>query len=78
MTAQPLTAYRCDRCGDGANVPLGGGPVHTRQAGPDGWLALVIGTDPSTPPSHLCPPCAFGFKAYMADKTISVGRAAEG
>jgi hypothetical protein len=68
MTANPLTAFSCDRCGRTENVALTNSPGHVRQAGPEKWLAIVVGTDPGTPPSHLCPPCAHGFKAFMDAK----------
>jgi len=45
-------------------------PEHKRTSGPEGWLQIRIGDDPSTPPSHLCPPCAFGFNAYMTGTPV--------
>jgi hypothetical protein len=72
MTAHPETRFICDRCGDSSNLPIANTPVHARVAGPEGWQVLTIGNDPSTPPSHLCPPCAFGLKAYMSNKTLTV------
>lgn len=76
MTAQPLTRIRCDRCLDTTDVPMTNGPITARSAGPEGWLTLVIGTDPSTPPTHLCPPCAFGFKAYIEGAALGAVAAA--
>jgi len=72
MTAHPETRFTCDRCGDTTTQPISNGPVHARAAGPTGWQVLTLGNDPSTPPSHLCPPCACGLKAYMSDKTLNV------
>lgn len=66
MSARPETLYRCDRCHDEMHVAANtGGPEHLRTSGPDGWLQLRIGPDPSTPPSHLCPECAEVFTVYM-------------
>jgi hypothetical protein len=75
VTALPETKYTCDRCGDSTTMAIQNLPAHVSIGGPGGWLALRIGVDPSTPPSHLCPPCAFGFKAFMADTAITVGPA---
>ena len=73
MTAQPEIRVKCDRCLDETTMPMQNVAVHARLNGPEGWLVLVVGTDPSTPPSHLCPPCAFGFKAYIEGKTLTMG-----
>jgi hypothetical protein len=70
MTAIPQTVFKCDRCLDTASKPIHSVPVHARADGPEGWLILRIGSDPSTPPSHLCPPCAFGFNAYMQGSSL--------
>lgn len=71
MTVIPENRFTCDRCGDSANQAMSNGPVHARAAGPLGWQVLTLGNDPSTPTSHLCPPCAFGLKAYMGGVAIS-------
>ena len=66
MTAFPETRYLCDRCGDDINVPAdGSGPVHNRMGGPGDWMMLRLGTDPSTPPSHLCVKCTALFNEFM-------------
>ena len=72
MTVVPENRFTCDRCDNSANQPMTNAPPHARVGGPEGWLVLTIGNDPSTPPSHLCPPCAFGLKAYMDDKALRV------
>jgi hypothetical protein len=73
MTATPETLFVCDRCGDTVHVGARNTvPEPQRPATPEGWLVLRIGTDPTTPQSHLCSACAFGFNAYMADRTLSV------
>lgn len=71
MSARPETLYKCDRCGDELHVVANTTvPEHKRLSGPEGWLQIRIGDDPSTPPSHLCSPCAFGFNAYMEGVAI--------
>lgn len=72
MSATPEYRFKCDRCLDEIHASMqGSAPVHTRVTAPEGWMTLTIGTDPSTPVSHLCPPCAFGLKAYMSGASIS-------
>ena len=70
MTAIPETMFKCDRCLDTISKPIHNVPPPHRVDGPEGWLTLRIGSDPSTPPSHLCPPCTFGFEAYMSGVPI--------
>jgi len=65
LSAHPETRYHCDRCGEDAIEPLGNAPPHARMAGPEGWLMLRVGSDPSTPPSHLCAECAALFAKFM-------------
>jgi hypothetical protein len=77
MTALPETKYTCDRCGDTANMTVQNVPAHDRIGGPQGWLALRIGLDPATPPAHLCPPCAFGFKAYIDNRATITAEPAD-
>ena len=68
MTAQPLTRIVCDRCGEATELPVANTPVQSRAAGPEGWQTMTLGIDPSTPPTHLCPDCSAGFKAFMAQQ----------
>jgi hypothetical protein len=65
VTAQPLTRIVCDRCEETIEIPIANTPVQARSSGPEGWQTMTIGADPSTPPTHLCPPCAADFKAFM-------------
>jgi len=67
MSAHPETRYVCDRCKTDAVVPLSNGPVHQRVGGPDNWLQLGVGTDPSRAPVHLCPSCRALFEAFMSE-----------
>jgi hypothetical protein len=76
MTAQQETLFWCDRCKDTYTVPLHNGPVATRIKPPDGWLALWL-DEPTRPAVHLCPPCAFGFNAYLQDRTLTLAGVAE-
>lgn len=71
MTAQQETLFMCDRCQDTHTVPLLNGPITTRIMPPEGWLTLWV-NDQTKAAVHLCPPCAFGFTAYMRDRTITV------
>lgn len=67
MTVQQTSQYTCDRCHEMEIVPLDSvGPPAHRMAGPTGWTALRIGTDPSTPLSHLCKACGATFADFMA------------
>jgi hypothetical protein len=66
MSVRPENHFVCDRCGVEAYEIMSNGPVHTRAGGPGGWLVLVIGTDPTTPPAHLCDVCAAAFETFMA------------
>jgi hypothetical protein len=71
MTAQQETLFICNRCRDSTTVPLANGPITTRSAPPEGWVTLWV-DDQTRAPAHLCPPCAFGFNAYMSDATLTV------
>ena len=68
MTQHPETRFQCNRCGTSETVPTGNGPLHSRVAGPLDWLCIAIGTDPGTPPSHLCPGCHTDFSTFMHAK----------
>lgn len=69
MTAVPQTLYRCDRCGRSEYVSATTNPpMHERVRGPDKWVCLKIGVDPSTPPSHLCPTCGMLFESFMSSQ----------
>jgi hypothetical protein len=65
MTVRPENRFTCNRCSTDALQAIANTPPHQRQGGPDGWLVLIIGNDPSTPPSHLCPDCSDFFQAFM-------------
>jgi hypothetical protein len=71
VTTHPETRYQCNRCNVCATLPVQNTPVHTRFGGPSDWTQLVIGTDPSTTPSHLCDKCTIAFAAFMALRTPS-------
>lgn len=66
MTANNETRFRCDRCEDETILPIdSGGPAHGRMSGPSNWLMMRLGTDPSTPPQHLCEKCNVAFMQFM-------------
>lgn len=65
MTGQPLIRYHCDRCSKTDEMDADNRPPQERIAGPQGWTLLRIGTDATTPPSHLCPNCTMLFNAFM-------------
>lgn len=71
MTAQQEVRFKCNRCLDEVNQPLQNIPAVDRaMRGPEGWLTLWI-DDQTKAAFHLCPPCAFGFTAYMQGTAIS-------
>ena len=65
MTGQPLIRYVCDRCGATEEMGVDNRPPQERIAGPETWLMLHVGSDPSTPPTHLCTGCQMLFGAFM-------------
>ena len=65
MTVHPEMRYTCDRCNEADVLSIQNGPPEIRTAGPNGWAVLRIGSDPSTPPSHLCPRCNIEFGKFM-------------
>jgi len=67
MSAHPETRYVCNRCQATDVIPLSNGPVHQRIGGPENWLQLGIGTDPSRAPAHLCPDCKAAFETFMKE-----------
>lgn len=68
MSAFPETRYQCDCCFVEATMPVQNTPVHTRAAGPEGWTAMTIGTEPNTPLTHLCGACSVRFSAFMGNE----------
>jgi len=69
LSAHQETRYQCDRCDvDEVVSAENTGPPNKRIAGPEDWLMLRIGADPSTPPSHLCINCAEDFKRFMGEE----------
>jgi len=66
MSARPQILYTCDRCGESEHAEHDmGAPPHKRMSGPQGWLQLRVGDDPSTPPSHICLACRETFYQFM-------------
>ncbi len=66
MTAIPETRFHCNRCHSDTVQPQDtGGPAHGRMSGPPDWLMLRVGTDPSSPPEHLCERCKVAFFQFM-------------
>ena len=63
MTAQPETRFRCDRCDVEINVVLANTP--SRMDPPEGWIALRIGGEMTTPITHLCGLCLAAFGQFM-------------
>lgn len=67
MSAHPEYRYVCDRCGTEEIVPLQNTPAGSRAAGPSGWQAIVVGTEPSLAPKHLCGICVSQFDYFMGN-----------
>jgi len=68
MSAVNETRYVCDCCGNIEILPQDtGGPAHGRMSGPINWTMLRVGTDPATPPQHLCEDCSKRFILFMAN-----------
>ena len=66
MSVYPENRFVCDRCRTSVNMPMASAPpTHARAAGPDGWMTLSLGADPSSPPSHFCPECTGRFKEFV-------------
>ena len=65
MSAYPETRFTCDRCHIDDVMPMAGGPVNEKMAGPKDWLMLRMGSDPTVPPHHLCPHCAEEFQTFL-------------
>lgn len=65
MSAHPETRFHCDRCHVDSVHPISTGPAMNRMAGPDNWLMLGLGADPSSPPQHLCPVCKEEFMRWF-------------
>jgi hypothetical protein len=68
MTVMPEMRFICDRCSAHAILPMHNLPMPVRAAGPDDWLALVIGLDPSTPTRHLCTACSEKFFQFIGGR----------
>jgi len=68
MSRHPETRFLCDRCKGEMMVPVMSAPVHVQMSGPPGWITMVIGVEPGTPPSHLCQSCANAFHVFMEGK----------
>jgi len=67
MTRVPETRFVCDRCQMGEVIAVMNSPAHVQQTGPADWLSMVVGLEPGTPPSHLCPLCAQQFSLFMGN-----------
>lgn len=65
VSAHPEMRFVCDRCQQGEVVTMQNVPTGTRLGGPNGWLLLAVGMDPSTSPMHLCPMCKSAFGQFM-------------
>jgi hypothetical protein len=68
MTHRAETRFICDRCNKEEILQTSNGPPHARSGGPEGWLPMTIGSDPSLPVRHFCPSCAGAFKSFMSEE----------
>lgn len=68
MTAMPEIRYQCDRCNAEASAAVQNVTPSARMAGPPDWIMLVIGSDLTSAPKHLCKSCGEIFTAFLNER----------